>query len=446
MNTPERIGPYEIVRLLGRGGMAEVSLGRLRGADGFERDVAIKRVLPGYASDRAFLEMFRREASIMAELRHGNIVQVIELRQDAGELWLVMEYVDGASLATVLNRATEMARPIPPTVIAYVLIEVARALDYAHRKQGRDGARMGIIHRDVSASNVLVSRDGEVRLADFGIASAASNATVSGLSGIKGKISYMAPERLSAGEVDGRSDIYSLGVLGWEMVVGELPYDAETLEAKMMRIMTTPAPLVATRAPSVPPLLGDMIDRMMERLATRRPGRALEVADALAPLLATALRRPEEELARLVGLVAHGGNTLASTAATAVQGSRGQGVASGRVLVVERSKTARALVRSALGGQALEIVEVDDALAALEALMQGEFALVISQHALSGDMDGIALCEAVRRRSSTLPFVLMVSGAPDEQALKADAAGVTSVVSKADPSALVARIRELARA
>src|SRR5688500_5191950 len=145
-----RLGPYEIVRPIGRGGMAEVLLARFAGADGFEREVVIKRILPDLAHEREFIDMFRDEARITAQLRHGNIVQVLEFRHDDGHYYLVLEYVDGTTLGLLKNHARTTKNPLPHVVVAHVLAEVGRALDYAHRKRGEDGAPLGVIHRDVS--------------------------------------------------------------------------------------------------------------------------------------------------------------------------------------------------------------------------------------------------------------------------------------------------------
>ena len=227
----ERLGPYEILRTIGRGGMAEVLLARIRGADDFEREVVIKRILPDYAHAKDFVDMFRDEARITAQLRHGNIVQVIELRVEGDQYALVLEYVDGPTLAAIAQALVLDERRMPHALVAHVMVEIARALDYAHRKRGPDGVPLEVVHRDVSPSNVLVSRDGEVKLADFGIARAASRISNTQAGGVKGKLAYIAPEALM-GEATSRSDLFSLGVMGWELLVGHLPFDAETNEAR----------------------------------------------------------------------------------------------------------------------------------------------------------------------------------------------------------------------
>src|SRR5258706_5643741 len=174
---PKRIGKYEIVRRLASGGMAEVLLARVDGADGFSREVVIKRVLPQHHGNSAFLTMFRDEARITSQLYHGNIVQVVEFGEQDGQHYLVLEYVNGPSLGTALEALKKAARRLSIAEVAHVMIEVARALDYAHRKRGADGATLLVVHRDVSPSNVLLSMEGEVKLVDFGIARARARLT-----------------------------------------------------------------------------------------------------------------------------------------------------------------------------------------------------------------------------------------------------------------------------
>lgn len=280
--APIRVGDYEVVRPLGRGGMAEVFLAQRRGADAFVREVVIKRILPELAGQREFVDLFRDEARITASLRHGNIVQVLEFIQHDGQYALVLEYVDGQSLAAILAHLKREGRKLPAPVVAYVLSEVARALDYAHRKAAPDGTPLKVIHRDVSPANILVSFDGEVKLADFGIARAASRITATSGS-IRGKLDYLSPETLEGAPAQA-SDLYSLGMMGWEMCSGQPAFPAETIEARMRRILTEDVPLLT----DVPPALADAIARLTRRNATERPLRAIEIAHQLAPLFSGA--------------------------------------------------------------------------------------------------------------------------------------------------------------
>lgn len=283
VGVPLRLGDYEVLRPLGRGGMAEVFLAQRRGADGFVREVVIKRILPELAGQKEFVDLFRDEARITASLRHGNIAQVLEFQQHEGQYALVLEYVDGASLAAVVERARKSTRLLPFPVIAHVLSEVARALDYAHRKTAPDGTPLKVIHRDVSPANVLVSRDGEVKLADFGIARAASRITATS-GAIRGKLNYLAPEALEGTPVQA-SDLYSLGMMGWEICAGEPAFVADSLEARMRRILTEEAPPLTTRVPAIPPVLAEAIAQLVRRQPEGRPPRGMEVVHLLSPLI-----------------------------------------------------------------------------------------------------------------------------------------------------------------
>jgi serine/threonine protein kinase len=263
--------------------MAEVFLAERRGADGFVREVVIKRILPELAGQNEFVDLFRDEARITASLRHGNIVQVLEFQQVDGQYALVLEYVDGTSLAAVLAHTKSSVRTLPFLVIAHLLSEVARALDYAHRKVGPDGSPLKVIHRDVSPANVLVSRDGEVKLADFGIARAASRITATS-GGIRGKLDYLAPEALEGAPVQA-SDLYALGMMGWEMCTHEPAFPADGLEARMRRILTEEVPPLVGRVPDVPPALADAIAALVRRRPGDRPARGMDVVHALLPLV-----------------------------------------------------------------------------------------------------------------------------------------------------------------
>lgn len=440
-STLSRIGPYEIVRSLGRGGMAEALLARLRGADGFEREVVIKRVLPELASEQQFIDMFRDEARITAQLRHGNIVQVLEFRHDDGQYYLVLEYVEGASLAAVMAHARATGGLLPHTVVAHVLVEIARALDFAHRKRDAAGTPLGVIHRDVSPSNVLVSRDGEIKLADFGIARARERIVTTSGAGIRGKLSYMAPEML-AGRPDPRSDLFALGVMGFEMLAGVHPFQAEGIEARMLRIVLHPAPPVSELVPSVPPVLGGLVARLLEKEVAARPARASEIIDALAPIASTAERPVADALADIVTQVTAAAPPEATGAKTTVD--RPPRKTRPRALVVDRSPTARAVMRTALG-KAVDVVEVVDAVAALDALQDAPVALVLSQQVLSGATTGVDLCAKIHAdpEHGDVPFVLVVSDVAPELERKARAGGVTAVVAKSDMAGLTRVVKQI---
>jgi serine/threonine protein kinase len=208
---------YALSNRIARGGMAEIYLGKASGGDGFERIVAIKRILPHYAGDHEFIEMFRDEAHICKRLQHANIVQVFDFTEVDNSYALIMEHVDGADLRTLLS-ACESARirPSVPMVI-YIAACAARGLHYAHTKVDEVSNRpLGIVHRDISPQNILISYDGDVKITDFGIASAGNKITETRPGVVKGKYSYMSPEQVAARPLDGRSDVFSLAIVLWE--------------------------------------------------------------------------------------------------------------------------------------------------------------------------------------------------------------------------------------
>ncbi len=217
--TPIQIAQFEIVRRLGSGGMAEVFLAKKRGAEGTYKVVVVKRILPDYTTSRRFRSMFIDEAQLATRLNHPNVVQVYEFSNegDEGHI-LAMEYVEGCDLGHLMSAAKSTATRIPPWVAAWIIAEAAKGLHYAHEKRDEGGAPLDIVHRDVSPQNVLLSYEGVVKIADFGIASARLVDEEAGV--LKGKFRYMSPEQARGEKVDRRSDLYSLGVILWECLAG----------------------------------------------------------------------------------------------------------------------------------------------------------------------------------------------------------------------------------
>ena len=217
-----RFGKYALVERLGRGGMAEVWKAKISGPAGFSRTLVVKRILPHLVEDPHFVQMFVAEARLSARLNHANIVQVFELGDVGGEYYLAMEYVRGRDLVSAVRALLLKGAP-PPGLGAYVLREVCRALAYAHVLTDERGQPLRLIHRDVTPSNVMISFDGAVKLLDFGIAKALAeaneNRTVTGT--LKGKFGYMAPEQVEGKEMDHRADLFSAGVVLWEVLTGK---------------------------------------------------------------------------------------------------------------------------------------------------------------------------------------------------------------------------------
>ena len=218
-----RLGRYQVIRRLALGGMAELYLVRQLGEAGYEKVVALKRVLPHLAEDPEFVEMFLNEARLAAGLNHSAIAQVMDFGTEAGEHYMTLEYVHGRSVFQLLR---ESGRALPRAVALTVAHEVAGALHYAHERCGADGRPLGLVHRDVSPSNILVSYDGDVKLVDFGIAKATAHSHATQTAAIKGKIAYMAPEQLRGETLDRRTDVFALCVVLYEMLLGKRCFSA----------------------------------------------------------------------------------------------------------------------------------------------------------------------------------------------------------------------------
>lgn len=216
--VPGQLGRYQILRRLGTGGMAEVFLTRSEGVEGIEKILVVKRILPTFARSAKFISMFVEEAKIATRLNHPNIVQVYAFEHVDNQFLLAMEFVDGTDLGRLVSAAKRKEKRIPHGLCALVVMEVAKGLDYAHRRRDSHGDPMDIVHRDVSPQNILLSYEGAVKIADFGIAKARKMSEESGI--IKGKFTYMAPEQARGQRVDRRSDVYSLGVLLAELLMG----------------------------------------------------------------------------------------------------------------------------------------------------------------------------------------------------------------------------------
>jgi serine/threonine protein kinase len=433
--VPKRIGKYEVLRRLAFGGMAEVLLGRVSGADGFSRDVVIKRVLPQHSDNGAFIAMFRDEARITAQLFHGNIVQVIDFDEHEGQHFLVLEYVNGPSLSGLLAATRRKGRLLSVPEATYVTAEVARALDYAHRKRGSDGAPLMVVHRDVSPSNILVSVEGEVKLVDFGIARARARLTPTahGVGVVKGKLSYLAPESLD-GRVEPRSDLFALGAVAYEMLTGRQLFSGSSEAEVIYKVMASeiPAPSLLNR--EVPAKVDAVVLRLLNRDVGSRPARGLEVVEALGPATLSGSRPAMELLAA----------TLAGLEQPA--GVQEDPSSTGRrvVLVVDQSRTMRALLRSMLGSS-YHLVEASSAEEALALVADRSPDVVISQAVLPGQ-SGAALCAELRARPELagLPFVLLASDPTPAMEREARDAGVARVLPKRlDAKELTAAVAEL---
>ncbi len=216
---PDRFGQYEILERIATGGMAELYRARRSGVEGFQKIVAIKKILPHLADNEEFITMFADEAKLAAQLNHPNIVHIFDLGKiEVGGYFIAMEHVDGRDLRAILQSAREVGTPLPIPLAVYIASKVAAALDYAHRRRDAEGHELTIVHRDVSPQNILISYEGDIKLCDFGIAKAASKASQTQSGALKGKVQYMSPEQAWGKALDRRSDLFSLGAVLFEML------------------------------------------------------------------------------------------------------------------------------------------------------------------------------------------------------------------------------------
>lgn len=220
---------YVLAQRIAQGGMAEIYLGKAVGEDAFQRIVAIKRILPHYSTDKEFVQMFRNEAHICKRLQHANIVQVYDFREVEGSWAIIMEHVDGVDFRTLLSACESQKNSISVPMALYIIAQTARGLHYSHIKTDEVTHQpLGIIHRDVSPQNILISYQGEVKITDFGIASAEDKLTETRPGVIKGKYSYMSPEQVAAKRLDGRSDIFALAIVLWESLAMKRLFTGKT--------------------------------------------------------------------------------------------------------------------------------------------------------------------------------------------------------------------------
>ena len=224
----EEYGNYFLLEKIAIGGMAELFKAQQRGVQGFQKIVAIKRILPHFSDNEDFVTMFIDEAKLAAQLTHPNIVQIFDLGKAGSSYYIAMEYVNGRDLRTLLRKVRECRQPFPEQVAAFVVMKVAAALDYAHRKRGFDDRELKLVHRDISPQNVILSAEGAVKLVDFGIAKAASKASHTLAGALKGKLLYMSPEQATGQPLDNRSDLYSLGLVLFELLTGERCFQADS--------------------------------------------------------------------------------------------------------------------------------------------------------------------------------------------------------------------------
>jgi serine/threonine-protein kinase len=265
-----QFGPYQLVRQIAVGGMAEIHLAKTQGVAGFEKYVALKMIHPNFAEDDQFIQMLVDEAKIASVLRHANIARVYEFARAGGEYFIAMEHVDGKDMRTVLERCRTKKKPIPAEHAAYIAAEVGAALHAAHSAVDSRGRPLRIIHRDVSPSNIICSYAGEVKLCDFGIAKATLTRVQTKTGVIKGKVKYMSPEQAMGRKLDHRSDLFSLGTVMYEMLTLQAPFQAPTEIELIFAVRDARKTPVRELSPGVPEELVRIVDKAMTRSRAAR--------------------------------------------------------------------------------------------------------------------------------------------------------------------------------
>jgi hypothetical protein len=298
-----KFGQYELLEPIAVGGMAEVFKGRVVAAEGFEKFVAIKRILPDLAEDERFVKMLLTEARIHSALSHRNIVQIHDLGiSEDGQYFIVLEYVEGYDLRMIMEQLAVEGEIIPEVLSLHIASELAQGLHFAHELKGDDGQPLGLVHRDVTPSNVLISLAGEVKLSDFGLAKRRHDRSVVGT--LKGNLSYMSPEQATQVRVDRRTDIFSLGAVLFELLTGRRLREITNEVAGFSQVASGVVPSVRTLRPDLPPAIEGLLDRALAADPNQRFPDASVFGNAIRQALAE-MNVPvgASDLGALVGVV-----------------------------------------------------------------------------------------------------------------------------------------------
>jgi eukaryotic-like serine/threonine-protein kinase len=281
-SEPAIYGRYQTLFRIAAGGMAEVYAARVRGEAGFQKLVALKRMLPHLTDDERFVNMFMDEGKLAANIESPNVVSTLDLgRADDGSLYLVMELVVGTTLSTLLRNVAKDGELCPIDVACEILAQAAQGLHDAHEAKTPFGAPLQLVHRDISPQNILVGTDGRVRITDFGVARAVLRRTKTSTGEFKGKLSYFSPEQCADRNLDRRSDLFSLGVVAWETLTTRRLFHAENPLAVLERVTRMPIPSAHTVRPEVPEAVAEVVAKALQRDRNERFDTALEFGQAL---------------------------------------------------------------------------------------------------------------------------------------------------------------------
>jgi tRNA A-37 threonylcarbamoyl transferase component Bud32 len=297
-----KLGKYQLLAVLGRGGMAEVFLALSRGAMGFDKLAVIKRLRPGLADDDAFREMFLDEARLAARLNHPNVVHTYEVGEHDGVYFIAMEYLEGQALNAIARVAEKRGAPLSHDMSARIISDALAGLHHAHTLTDFDGRPLGIVHRDISPHNLFVTYEGTTKVVDFGIAKAALSSTETEVGVLKGKVAYMSPEQATAGPIDARSDVFAMGIVLWEMLTQKRLMTGDSAASTIHRLLTVNVPTVSTFQKDVPRSLDAIVECALQKDPNRRFASALAMREAIEAYLASTGRAVRtEEIGQTVG-------------------------------------------------------------------------------------------------------------------------------------------------
>ena len=295
---------YRVTERLESGGMAEVFRGEATSVAGFKKQVAIKRVLPHLASNEKFIRMFLDEARLSARLSHANIVQVFDIGRVENTYFIVMEFIDGVNLKHLIENLRSKRQPFPIALACHIAIKVCEGLQYAHHLHDSDNQDLHIVHRDISPPNVLISRQGEVKIVDFGLAKAAHSVEKTEPGVVKGKFSYLAPETAMGQEADAQADIFAVGIMLWEMLAGRKLFQGETDYQTVKMVQQAVVPSLRSINPAVPAELENILAVALAKDKRVRYADAAAFSDELLNFIfGNKMRVGSQDLARVVNEV-----------------------------------------------------------------------------------------------------------------------------------------------
>ncbi|MEQ9078974.1 MAG: serine/threonine-protein kinase, partial [Sandaracinaceae bacterium] len=287
MKKPIPFGKYVLLERVNVGGMAEVFKAKAFGVEGFERLVAVKRILPSIAEDQEFITMFIDEAKIAVQLTHANIAQIFDLGKVGDSYFIAMEYVHGKDLRAIFDRARKRGETVPVPMACYDVMKVCEGLDYAHNKKDAAGRELNLVHRDVSPQNILISYDGETKIIDFGIAKAAGKAGKTQAGILKGKFGYMSPEQVRGLPLDRRSDIFAVGIVLYELLTGERLFVGESDFSTLEKVRNVEIMPPSTYNRRIPEELEQIVLKALAKDVDDRYQTAMDLHDDLQSFMYT---------------------------------------------------------------------------------------------------------------------------------------------------------------